>query len=87
MEYKAGNSISVAYGSTTTLYAQWEETPGPSPDPGGDDDKKEATLVFGPNAGTDTVDNMPQRHDGHAQSWGDVRCVSDSDHYPHQRGI
>ena len=23
MEYKAGNSISVAYGSTTTLYAQW----------------------------------------------------------------
>lgn len=59
MEYKAGNSISVAYGSTTTLYAQWEETPGPSPDPGGDDDKQEATLVFGPNAGTDTVDNMP----------------------------
>ena len=59
MEYKAGNSISVAYGSTTTLYAQWEETPGPSPEPGGDDDKQEATLVFGPNAGTDTVDNMP----------------------------
>ena len=59
MEYKAGNSISVAYGSTTTLYAQWEETPGPSPDPGGDDDKQEATLVFDPNAGTDTVDNMP----------------------------
>lgn len=59
MEYKAGNSISVAYGSTTTLYAQWEETPGPSPDPGGDDDKQEATLVFGPKAGTDTVDNMP----------------------------
>lgn len=59
MEYKAGNSISVAYGSTTTLYAQWEETPGPSPDPGGDDDKKETKLEFKPNAGTDTVDNMP----------------------------
>lgn len=57
--YEAGKTISVAYGSTTTLYAQWEETPGPSPDPGGDDDKQEATLVFGPNAGTDTVDNMP----------------------------
>lgn len=57
--YEAGKTISVAYGSTTTLYAQWEETPGPSPDPGGDEDKQEATLVFGPNAGTDTVDNMP----------------------------
>ena len=57
--YEAGKTISVAYGSTTTLYAQWEETPGPSPAPGGDDDKQEATLVFGPNAGTDTVDNMP----------------------------
>ena len=60
--YEAGNSISVAYGSTTTLYAQWEEKtpdPGPSPDPGGDDDKKETKLEFKPNAGTDTVDNMP----------------------------
>lgn len=57
--YEAGKTISVAYGSTTTLYAQWEETPGPSPDPGGDDDKKETKLEFKPNAGTDTVDNMP----------------------------
>ena len=64
--YEAGKTISVAYGSTTTLYAQWEENtpdpgpdPGPSPDPGGDDDKQEATLVFDPNAGTDTVNNMP----------------------------
>lgn len=54
--YEAGNSISVAYGSTTTLYAQWEEK---TPDPGGDDDKKETKLEFKPNAGTDTVDNMP----------------------------
>ena len=59
MAYEAGKTISVAYGSTTTLYAQWEETPGPSPDPGGDDDKKETKLEFKPNAGTDTVDNMP----------------------------
>lgn len=57
--YQGNDQIDVAYGSTTTLYAQWEETPGPSPDPGGDDDKKEATLVFDPNAGTDTVNNMP----------------------------
>ncbi len=57
--YEAGKTISVAYGSTTTLYAQWEETPGPSPDPGGDDDKKETKLEFKPNAGTGTVDNMP----------------------------
>lgn len=57
--YEAGKTISVAYGSTTTLYAQWEEPPGPSPDPGGDDDKKETKLEFKPNAGTDTVDNMP----------------------------
>lgn len=54
--YEADKTISVAYGSTTTLYAQWEEK---TPDPGGDGDNKEATLVFGPNAGTDTVDNMP----------------------------
>lgn len=59
MEYKAGNSISVAYGSTTTLYAQWEETPSPSPDPGGDDDKKETKLEFKPNAGEDVVKDMP----------------------------
>lgn len=57
--YEAGNSISVAYGSTTTLYAQWEETPGPSPDPGGDDDKKETKLEFKPNAGEDVVKDMP----------------------------
>lgn len=57
--YEAGKTISVAYGSTTTLYAQWEKTPGPSPDPGGDDDKKETKLEFKPNAGDDTVDNMP----------------------------
>lgn len=60
--YEAGKTISVAYGSTTTLYAQWEKNtpdPGPSPDPGGDDDKKETKLEFKPNAGTDTVDNMP----------------------------
>lgn len=54
--YEAGKTISVAYGSTTTLYAQWEEK---TPDPGGDDDKKETKLEFKPNAGTDTVDNMP----------------------------
>ena len=57
--YEADNSISVAYGSTTTLYAQWEETPGPSPDPGGDDDKKETKLEFKPNAGEAVVKDMP----------------------------
>ena len=57
--YEAGKTISVAYGSTTTLYAQWEETPGPSPDLGGDDDKKETKLEFKPNAGEDVVKDMP----------------------------
>ena len=46
--YEAGKTISVAYGSTTTLYAQWDE------------DKQDATLKFDPNAGTDYVANMPQ---------------------------
>lgn len=45
--YSAGATVKVFAGTSETLYAQW------------DDDKQEATLVFGPNAGTDTVDNMP----------------------------
>ena len=45
--YSAGATVKVFAGTRETLYAQWDE------------DKQEATLVFGPNAGTDTVDNMP----------------------------
>lgn len=45
--YSAGATVKVFAGTSETLYAQWDE------------DKQEATLVFGPNAGTDTVDNMP----------------------------
>lgn len=45
--YSAGDTVKVFAGTSETLYAQWDE------------DKQEATLVFGPNAGTDTVDNMP----------------------------
>lgn len=44
--YSAGATVKVFAGTSETLYAQWDE------------DKQEATLVFGPNAGTDTVDNM-----------------------------
>lgn len=45
--YSAGATVKVFAGTSETLYAQWDE------------DKQEATLVFGPNAGADTVDNMP----------------------------
>lgn len=45
--YSAGATVKVFAGTSETLYAQWDE------------DKQEATLVFGPSAGTDTVDNMP----------------------------
>ena len=45
--YSAGATVKVFAGTSETLYAQWDE------------DKQEATLVFDPNAGTDTVDNMP----------------------------
>ncbi len=45
--YSAGATVKAFAGTSETLYAQWDE------------DKQEATLVFGPNAGTDTVDNMP----------------------------
>lgn len=45
--YSTGATVKVFAGTSETLYAQWDE------------DKQEATLVFGPNAGTDTVDNMP----------------------------
>ncbi len=45
--YSASATVKVFAGTSETLYAQWDE------------DKQEATLVFGPNAGTDTVDNMP----------------------------
>lgn len=45
--YSASATVKVLAGTSETLYAQWDE------------DKQEATLVFGPNAGTDTVDNMP----------------------------
>ena len=47
LSYSAGDTVKVFAGTSETLYAQWDE------------DKQEATLVFGPNAGTDTVDNMP----------------------------
>ena len=47
LSYSAGATVKVFAGTSETLYAQWDE------------DKQEATLVFGPNAGTDTVDNMP----------------------------
>lgn len=45
--YSAGATVKVFAGTSETLYAQWDE------------DKQEATLVSGPNAGTGTVDNMP----------------------------
>lgn len=45
--YSAGATVKVFAGTSETLYAQWDE------------DKQEATLVFGPNAGTDTVNDMP----------------------------
>lgn len=45
--YSAGATVKVFAGTRETLYAQWDE------------DKQEATLVFGPNAGTDTVNDMP----------------------------
>lgn len=56
MEYKAGNSISVAYGSTTTLYAQWEEKsdPGPNPPTG----LLETKLIYNANA-ADAVNVNP----------------------------
>lgn len=47
LSYSAGATVKVFADTSETLYAQWDE------------DKQEATLVFGPNAGTDTVDNMP----------------------------
>lgn len=46
--YEAGNSISVAYGSTTTLYAQWEEKSAPGPNP--PTDLLETKLIYNANA-------------------------------------
>lgn len=46
--YEAGNSISVAYGSTTTLYAQWEEKSDPGPNP--PTDLLETKLIYDANA-------------------------------------
>ena len=46
--YEAGNSISVAYGSTTTLYAQWEEKSDPDPNP--PTNLLETKLIYNTNA-------------------------------------
>ena len=46
--YEAGKTISVAYGSTTTLYAQWEEKSDPGPNP--PTDLLETKLIYNANA-------------------------------------
>lgn len=46
--YEAGKTISVAYGSTTTLYAQWEEKSDPGPNP--PTDLLETKLIYDANA-------------------------------------
>lgn len=46
--YEAGKTISVAYGSTTTLYAQWEEKSAPGPNP--PTDLLETKLIYNANA-------------------------------------